>query len=574
MNFSPGKHPFYQPYACQGGYEDSARKRQRRHTAGAFMQTLFKSGGKKSSAKPRPMILIEPRAIGPVRELNPNDVLCGRGGRINCHPGNVQFRDLVHSSKKDYISKATKKLEKAHIAADIVYEIRSRNPPGRFLKEDPDGAWFDIGDHKAIKKVGQALREDAPDFRPTDTASAGEASACKSASVSVEPAAQHAERARVIALPVSSSPQRIKRAVTVSGRGAKKISTSIDPRKSAPDNSYQPLAYQEIVPHPSYQTSILSESTPPRQFYQGNVEPLRGMLPRGGASSVSGAAAAAMQEEEEQHHDTPEEAFGRLFHPATPVNAPREASQLGPSDLLSGIPPLESQKESSLLSELSNVSDSSPNGNRQRSFHQLQQLRHQWATQRQQSASTVNPKKTPVMPSHPAAPALDRSMSFPVSHSMTMPDTFATRDAGQNLDRSMSMPAGYSGANDGNFGTSDHSLLESGLSNLPWSTSAEHYDIVEREGIPTPVSLRRGFRNRSVANSTMQRTGGHDSYQPGYLSHNAGGGPHMNAEGSVNSMSGQSNSESLPSMPGSILSDLSESLIALDLAETKPRDQV
>lgn len=39
------------------------------------------------------------------------------------------------------------------------------NPPGRFLKEDPDGAWFDIGDHKAIKKVGQALREDASDVR-------------------------------------------------------------------------------------------------------------------------------------------------------------------------------------------------------------------------------------------------------------------------------------------------------------------------------------------------------------------------------------------------------------------------
>jgi hypothetical protein len=46
----------------------------------------------------------------------------------------------------------------------------------------------------------------------------------------------------------------------------------------------------------------------------------------------------------------------------------------------------------------------------------------------------------------------------------------------------------------------------------------------------------------------------------------------MNTEhGSVASMSGdQSNSE--PAMPGSILSDLSESLIALDLAEPKPRD--
>ena len=41
------------------------------------------------------------------------------------------------------------------------------DPPGRFLKEDRGtGLWFDIGDAKAIKKTGQALREDAPDIRP------------------------------------------------------------------------------------------------------------------------------------------------------------------------------------------------------------------------------------------------------------------------------------------------------------------------------------------------------------------------------------------------------------------------
>jgi len=40
------------------------------------------------------------------------------------------------------------------------------NPPGRFLKEDAsDGFWYDIGDAKAIKKTGQALREDAPGIR-------------------------------------------------------------------------------------------------------------------------------------------------------------------------------------------------------------------------------------------------------------------------------------------------------------------------------------------------------------------------------------------------------------------------
>lgn len=102
-------------------------------------------GGRKSTAQPRPPIKIPPRGIGPVHEPNINDVLCGRGGRINAHAGNVQFRELVVERKKDYLSDKTKKLEKAHIAAAIVRQIRELDPPGRFLKEDPDGSWFDIG---------------------------------------------------------------------------------------------------------------------------------------------------------------------------------------------------------------------------------------------------------------------------------------------------------------------------------------------------------------------------------------------------------------------------------------------
>lgn len=109
---------------------------------------------------------VPPRGIGPIAEPNENDVLCGRGGRINAHEGNVQFRDIVMANKKEYLAKTTKKLEKAHIAARVVEFIRTLDPPGRFLKEDADtGLWYDVGDAKAIKKAGQALREDAPDIR-------------------------------------------------------------------------------------------------------------------------------------------------------------------------------------------------------------------------------------------------------------------------------------------------------------------------------------------------------------------------------------------------------------------------
>jgi len=120
---------------------------------------------RKSMAQPRPRIQVPARGIGPIREPNCNDVLSGRGGRINSHHGNIQFRDLVHRRKHEYLNTNTKKLEKAYIAADIVNTIRNMEPNGRFLKPDIDGLWFDIGDSKAIKKVGQALREDAANVR-------------------------------------------------------------------------------------------------------------------------------------------------------------------------------------------------------------------------------------------------------------------------------------------------------------------------------------------------------------------------------------------------------------------------
>jgi len=160
--------------------QNDTRKRQRRQAAGALVANIFGGGGggsgvpdpahhssslgppgaapissptaaadaannRKSTAQPRPSIRIPPRGIGPVYDPNVNDVLCGRGGRINAHAGNVQFRDLVNERKKDYLAKETKKLEKAHIAAGIVKQIRDMQPAGRFLKEDADGSWYDIG---------------------------------------------------------------------------------------------------------------------------------------------------------------------------------------------------------------------------------------------------------------------------------------------------------------------------------------------------------------------------------------------------------------------------------------------
>jgi len=98
-------------------------------------------------------------------EPNENDVLCGRGGSINNHAGNENYRVLVNQKKRVYLT-ARFKREKRLIAASIVQSIRSLNPGGRFLQRDAKtGVWHDIGDTKARDKSSQALREGAPEIR-------------------------------------------------------------------------------------------------------------------------------------------------------------------------------------------------------------------------------------------------------------------------------------------------------------------------------------------------------------------------------------------------------------------------
>lgn len=92
-----------------------------------------------------------------------HDVLSGRGNFVNYHAGNEHFRALVKKHKMSYV--ACPKPQKGKFSRMIVDEIKHRDPPGRFLKQDPDTKlWHDIGDKKALDKTRQALREGAPEL--------------------------------------------------------------------------------------------------------------------------------------------------------------------------------------------------------------------------------------------------------------------------------------------------------------------------------------------------------------------------------------------------------------------------
>lgn len=194
---------------------------------------------------------------------------------------------MVLSKRDSYLDDKTKKLEKAHIAAQIVYMIRAMNPPGRFLKEDPDGSWWDIGDQKAIKKVGQALREDG--VKGEDSPPAKSASEKKSLSLKKAPL--------VPETPSSMAPPPI----AVSSRGGR---VGLNP-SIAPPLSNAALSYGgPIFPHP---TNTQRNSS-------------GGFAPR--STTISGAAAAAVSGYDDefpvpaQVNSSHHEIWNKGFYPA------------------------------------------------------------------------------------------------------------------------------------------------------------------------------------------------------------------------------------------------------------------
>ena len=113
-------------------------------------------------------------AVAPVplrKILKPSnaDVLCGRGGGINNHYGNVAFREMVQKQKEHYsFANKRKKVETAQAILDSI-----RDAGGLFLQREVPksgiagikGVWVEVDNERAMAKTSQALREGAPSIR-------------------------------------------------------------------------------------------------------------------------------------------------------------------------------------------------------------------------------------------------------------------------------------------------------------------------------------------------------------------------------------------------------------------------
>lgn len=96
--------------------------------------------------EPKEKIYVEPRSI---------DIISGRGGRSNNHPGNKRYREVVDEMKPAY--KEGQKFEKTIKSQEVVELLLAEGR--RFLKLEGD-RYFLMTKNQARRKAGQALREE------------------------------------------------------------------------------------------------------------------------------------------------------------------------------------------------------------------------------------------------------------------------------------------------------------------------------------------------------------------------------------------------------------------------------
>jgi hypothetical protein len=93
-----------------------------------------------------------------IEKTTETDVLCGRGGLVNKHRGNVVYRRIVEYNKCVY--KQVPKRHRNLVPQSIVETII--NAGGRFLQPQQHSEraiWTEIPIGKAVQKTSQALRE-------------------------------------------------------------------------------------------------------------------------------------------------------------------------------------------------------------------------------------------------------------------------------------------------------------------------------------------------------------------------------------------------------------------------------
>mmetsp|Transcript_5060 Transcript_5060/g.7671 ORF Transcript_5060/g.7671 Transcript_5060/m.7671 type:complete len:313 (-) Transcript_5060:169-1107(-) len=113
---------------------------------------------KKQRRRSKPKKPVEVPAF--VDRICDKDILCGRGGKSNHHPGNIKYREIIYGYRAQYRS-LTEKDDKTGLSHVIVAKVKREGC--RFVKfDDTKKKWYIASDKIARRKTAQALREKDP----------------------------------------------------------------------------------------------------------------------------------------------------------------------------------------------------------------------------------------------------------------------------------------------------------------------------------------------------------------------------------------------------------------------------
>jgi hypothetical protein len=125
------------------------------------------AGAASSSIRERSSSTPARREVDMSRSIEPtdDDVLLGRGGFTNTHPGNIRFRDKALELRSWY--EKSDKEQKFAISKILLESVT--NEGHSFLERKEDGLWYEVVGDGARKKASQALRERIKGSRRVNT---------------------------------------------------------------------------------------------------------------------------------------------------------------------------------------------------------------------------------------------------------------------------------------------------------------------------------------------------------------------------------------------------------------------
>ncbi|CAJ1945255.1 unnamed protein product [Cylindrotheca closterium] len=109
--------------------------------------------------------------------LKDSDIVCGRGGLANKHPGNRLLRRICHENRGLYQNSAMDSPNYKHCLILSIFTAIQQNG-GRFVTRGKDG-WKEISDKKAKEKTAQLLRESEPSSSASSISSTSAAASTK-----------------------------------------------------------------------------------------------------------------------------------------------------------------------------------------------------------------------------------------------------------------------------------------------------------------------------------------------------------------------------------------------------------